>query len=214
MRRPRDFTRAEGGVATLELALMAPLLLVMALGTFELQRYLRAERQLSLAAENIAAMVAQRLTTDTSSPAFDYGLVDLVAPALRPTSGEALTSVLASQITSVTFTALPAGCTTCTYRGDVTWTWSMGGGPGLGSLTRACGQVTPSDTQTGDRLPAGAFGPGSVIVVDLRYDFKPLLETGVVSPLVLTRQGFARPRYASPYVKAPPTADVTKCAGF
>ena len=214
MRRPRDFARAEGGVATLELALMAPLLIMLALGTFELQRYLRAERQLSLAAENIASMVAQRLTTDTSSPAFDHGLVEIVAPVLRPTSGGTLTSVLASQITSVTFTALPAGCTTCTYRGDVTWTWAIDGGPGLGLLKRTCGQVTPSDTQIGDKLPAGAFGPGSVIVVDLRYDFKPLLETGVVSSLVLTRQGFARPRYASPYVKIPAAADVTTCPGF
>lgn len=216
MRRPGDFFRATDGVASVELALLAPILILLSLGTFELQRYLRVERQLSLAAENVASMVAQRLTTDTTSPAFDYGLVAIVAPTLSPGGGAALTTALASQITSVVFTATPAGCTTCTYRGDVTWTWSMTGedGPGLGSLKRACGRVTASNAQTGGALPAGVFGPGAVIVVDMLYDFKPLFGTGVVPTLTLMRQGFARPRYATSYVKVPAAADVTTCPGF
>ena len=216
-RRLSSFARATSGVAALEFALILPMLIFMMLGSVELQRYMRTERQLSLAAESLAALVAQRQAGNLSDLAFEVNSMPHLFPPATETSAN-WASNIAYQITSVVFAPTVDGCTSgCTYKANVAWVWpDAETGAGLGSMKRRCGALTSAavgEPPTGGALPGGIFGPGSVIVVDLLYEFTPLFGATLVSPISLSRQGYANPQYASPSLSAP-TGSVLRCSGY
>jgi Flp pilus assembly pilin Flp len=216
----KQFIRAQTGVAAIEFALLLPLLIVMMLGSFELQRYLRIERQLTLTAENIAAMVAQRQSIENN---YDFNFALNVAihtfPAGHDEPPKHWWHVIVHQISGVIFTPTVAGCTkNCTYAANLTWSWpTYNTAFGLDALRRQCGPITPapdSAPPTGATLPASMFGPGSMIVVDLRYQFKPLFGSAFMPKIILSRRGYANARFASPYLKAVGDYSLLNCPGY
>jgi Flp pilus assembly pilin Flp len=217
---PKKFIRAQTGVAAIEFALLLPLLILIMLGSFELQRYLRIERQLTLTAENIAAMVAQRQSIENDVLNLDYDIAYHTFPAARDEPPKLWWHVLVHQISGVIFTPTVAGCTkNCTYAANLTWNWpTYDTGFGLGALRRQCGPITPtpdSAQPTGATLPASMFGPGSMIAVDLRYEFKPLFGSMFMPTIILSRRGYANARFASPYLKiVAGGSSLLRCPGY
>jgi Flp pilus assembly pilin Flp len=213
-----QFARAQRGVAAIEFALLMPLLVLMMLSSVELQRYLRIERQLSLAAENIANIVVQRQASDVTKPNFDFDAVYHLFPPGNEDPTNAWWNYIVHKITNVVFTPTVAGCTSnCTYKANAAWIWpSYDSGFSPGVMARSCGPLTAAASgasPTGKTIPAAMFGPGSVVIVDIGYRFKPLFGSNLVPPIDLFRQGYANARFASPYIQTP-EGMTTRCAGY
>lgn len=216
---PKKFIRSQKGVAAIEFALLMPLLLVLMLGGFELQRYLRIERRLSMTAQNIAAIVAQRQTLDSGVLNFDFDSTIHMFPAALEEPPTRWWHVLVHQISSAVFTPTTTDCTTnCTYSAALAWNWpTYNVGFGLGDLGRKCGALTPAlqgAAATGATLPGALFGPGSIIIVDLRYRFRPMFGSTLIPEIILSRHGYANARFATPYLKIASTGSTTVCPGF
>lgn len=219
----KRFSRAQNGVAAIEFALLLPLLIVMMLGSVELQRYLRIERQLSLAAENIANIVAQRQSSDLTKLNFDFDSVYHLFPPGNEHPTLTWPSYIIHKITNVVFTPTIAGCTVnCTYTANAAWHWpSYNSAPfSPGVMARSCGPLTaaaPGAAPTGKTMPAAMFGPGSVVIVDIGYRFTPLFGSSLIPPITMFRQGYANARFATPYIKFPNqnwTGSTVRCAGY
>ena len=216
----RTFYRTRQASSVVEFALLVPLFLVLLLGSMEFNRYFRYARHLELSVDMVAHMMSQRNSpigpTDLN---FDLNASEFV---FRELASEEPVSVawwrkLGHQITHVVFTPTVAGCTTsCTYEANVAWSW-----PDykikLGSLSRACGKLQPAGdgvAPNGSTLPAKMFGPGSLIVVDLTFDYKPVFGAGLVPPFRMVRQAYYAPRFATPYLPALNGPSITRCPGF
>lgn len=196
----KRFARAQNGVAALEFALLLPLLLIMLLGSAELQRYMRIDRQLSLASENIAAALAQRQATDPLGFHFEFEMVRHLFPSSMdgPLPWYAM---VAHQFTNVLFSPTITGCTqNCTYKADVHWRWPYWNTAfGLAHMKRHCGQLIPTPPghgPSGGTIPEALFGPGSVVIVDLGFQYKPLFGSSLIPPMNIYKQGYASPRFA------------------
>lgn len=215
----KKFIRSQKGVAAIEFALLMPLLLVLMLGSFELQRYLRIERRLSLTAQNIAAIVAQRQTLAGRQISEDFDAAFHMFPAASEEPPTVWHHVLVHQISSAVFTPTTTGCTTnCTYSAQLNWNWPFyDRNFGLGDLRRRCGALTPAPkgaAATGSTLPAALFGPGSMVIVDLRYRFRPMFGSLLIPEIILNSHGYANARFATPYIKSGTGQSTTVCPGF
>lgn len=215
------FIRAQNGVAALEFALLLPLLLIMLLGSVELQRYMRMDRQLSLASENIAASIAQRQASDPRALHFEFDAL----PHLFPPSLDGPLpwySMVVHQFTNIAFKPSVAGCTqNCTYTANVAWVWPYYDTAfGVGNLKRNCGTLSPEApgaSPSGATIPAAMFGPGSIVVVDLGYQYKPLFGSALLPPVNLFKQGYANARFASPSISFPKdnlNNAAVRCSGY
>lgn len=213
------FTRAQKGVAAIEFALLLPLLVFLMLGSVDLLRFLRIERQLTLAASSIANMLSQRQVGDTTILNFDFDALQLHFPLSVSQTGQYYDKI-GHQATSAVFTPSVTGCVqNCQYRADVAWVWPVYN-TGLEHMKRKCGTLAPKPqgaSEAGATIPAAMFGPGSVVIVDLSYTFEPLFGSSVVPAIKIFRQGYANARFATPYLVIPATdwaGNNVRCPGF
>jgi Flp pilus assembly protein TadG len=217
----RRFIYDKRATSAVEFALVLPFLVTLLLGSFELQRLLRHERRLTLAANTVAQMLAQRQLGDESPLESDRNSIIQVVPELTAAFGSRIWDNLAHQITLVAFRPTVAGCTqSCTYSAHVAQVWPTSA-PGLtvsfADMRRQCGELTRSaagSAPSRTTLPV-PFGPGALIVVDLRLAFTPMIGSAWLPPALLTRQGFASPRFARSDFRFPKgQSNVLTCSGF
>jgi hypothetical protein len=207
--------------SAVEFALVLPFLMTLLLGSFELQRLLRHERRLTLAANTTAQLLAQRQLGDDSPLESDRNSIIQIIPELTAAFGSNIWENLAHQITLVAFRPTVPGCTqSCTYRAHVAQIWPASA-PALtvpfNDMRRQCGELTRSaagSPPSNTTLPV-PFGPGVLIVVDLRLAFRPLIGSAFLPASLLTRQGFASPRFARSDFRFPAgQSNVLTCTGF
>ena len=164
----RAFLANRNGVAGIEFALIAPLMILAVLGTFEVGRYVRASTRVADAASSLADLVGQQTSVTSSSMTnFCNGSLLTLAPLA--------TSTFAAAVASVTYYS-STGTRTSDWQ-DVT----------CGSATAMTNQVTlatPLTPNTGD----------SVIVVKATYVYTLSFATVLGSSLSITRFAYARPR--------------------
>jgi hypothetical protein len=200
------------GTSAIEFALLLPLLVLMLFGTVELHRYILHTRQIAAAAKAVATMIAQRGDGYSASetPSMEFDLVAHMFPAVNPIgSPHNWWTRLGFQIRHVVFTPTVLGCTSsCTYRANLAWQW--GGGVTCGPMPAAAAGATP----TSGTIPAAALGPGSMTIVDLQYNFAPLLGSTIVPTKTIVAQGLASTRFASPYIVNQSTSNVVRCPGY
>lgn len=201
------------GTSAIEFALLVPLLVLMLFGTVELHRYILHTRQIAAAAAAVATMIAQRGEGYSASetPSMEFDLVPHMFPALNPVGSPFFWwRRLGFQIRHVVFTPTVAGCTSsCTYQANLAWQWGTGGVT-CGLVPAAAAGATP----TSGTIPAAAFGPGSMTVVDFQYNFEPLLGSTIVPTKTIVAQALAATRFASPYIDNQSTLNVTRCPGY
>ena len=119
-------------------------------------------------------------------------------------------------ITHAAFSTTVAGCTAnCAYKADVAWLW--GRGTSVPNMTRRCGPLTAAPAgaaPSGATLPASMFGPGSIIVVELSFDYYPIFGSSFIAPIQMFKQAFAFPRFSSTWLNASLAKFTTICPGY
>ena len=101
---------------------------------------------------------------------------------------------------SIKFTPNPSTCTppSCTYTANVVWT------SGPVNNKRTCGvTMNPApDTAAPSKttLPSGVFAPGSLIAVDVVFNYTPMFGLGLFGTVPVARSAYIAPRYV-PLIK-------------
>jgi Flp pilus assembly protein TadG len=217
----RHFTRNGSATSAVEFALVLPLFLLILLGSVEFNRYFRFARHLATAADTVGSMMAQRIgplgATDAEMD-FNSSYEVFREAAQSAATSASWANYMGHQITQVVFKPTVATCTSgCTYVANVAWVWPTNYVL-LGSLARVCGTLLGAVAGTapsGASIPQNLFGPGSMIVVDLTYDYTPLFGSRFLSPMRIVKQAFYAPRFASPYISSGTLNTVTqRCSGY
>lgn len=229
---PRRFLRDRRAVSAVEFAVILPAFLALMAGGIQLVAYINATRKIDLVANSISQMISQAVPPQGSTVAtvnsldlhFSYDSALVLFPYLMkdgPRQGLQWWQDISINFASIAFTpkipacgstAAPADC----YLATVAWT-STGT---YGGNARPC--LTPqspaADTASPTRftLPRSAYGPGSVIVVDVVFLFKPTFGSAFLSPLRIARSVYLQPRYATliTYDTTNDDGIASKCLGF
>ena len=217
---PSRFLGSTHGAVAVEFAFALPVLMVLMMLGVQIVSYVNAVRKVELLTTSISEMISQAAPQPGASTAYvnyqdlhfsyDSGLV--VFPYLMSDSarqGVAWWQDINIDYASVQFNNIPN--TTCAptsdqspcYTASVVWT-STGT---VGTNNRACGtakgqspfQLPMNDTSSPNKLylPRSIFGPGSVIVIDVVFTFRPVFAANLMQPLTIRRSVYVRPRYAS-----------------
>ncbi len=211
--RMRLAVQNEDGVAALEFAIALPILMTLMLSGIQLVTYVNAVRKVELVANSISEMISQAApptgsstaTVTTADLSFASDSAVVIFPYLlkdAKTQGVTAGSNISINYASVQFTQILTTCAgqadqSLCYAAKVGWTSS--GIPG--SNYRPCLplQLPSDDTTVPNRftLPRSVFGPGSLIAVDIVFNFKPTFGSGFIPSVRIARSVYIQPRYAS-----------------
>jgi len=221
LKRLDTFKAAQGGLAMLEFALALPFLVLALLGFFEIDRYVSMTRRLEITASSIAEQLSQDTLVSPIDVTFARESTVVLFPAVLADSarkGIPWSNDIALSMSSIVFTQVNPTCTTnCSYNAQVAWS------SGSNGLSRPCNVLLAAvpDTQSSQptTLPADAFGPVPLIVVDVAFSYTPLFAASMVPPVTIRRSAYVQPRYTAgnahlQYSVAGGDNLVTTCPGF
>ena len=216
----RKLAERREGIAALEFALIAPIMIYTLLVASDIAAALNLTRHLTNAADVIAEVVSQqtqngnptRYVTDAILLADDASLLTTVSEVMPDAArkNEDWTSDIQAIVSSVQFR--PVG--TCIYQppgGPATVCssayvmWSVGFTATGFTHTRTCGPTTIASANTKTpsltTIPPGAVTPGrvnqpgTIIVVDVSYVFNPLFTKWLTGPFTFQRTAYLPPRF-------------------
>ena len=191
--RLRAFGFSVRAAAGIEFALIAPILVVMFLGTVEVSRYLSVVRRVQNASADIA-LAASAL--DQSPSGSDLWNIYHMAPFLIPEvvtdmrlTGNAVWWLQARvNISFLKMEKADPRCTTnCTLVAKVAWSY--------GRDRRGCGTV-PFGDLANDVPSQFQRQPTNLVSVELKYTFAPLFTTFLRDRIVVERVFMAPPRHS------------------
>ena len=194
----KRFSQANNGVAAVEMALVVPFLVLLFLGTVETSRFFVISKRVSNVSASIAQMLATTLVTRHRDSLQILANSIYSIPTIEQDTKSAGGSVWGSHnvsMASVEFVPQNKNCLTsnCNFDAMVRYAYSVNG-----DQTRPCGKATKvadGVTLTRNTLPASLYGPGSVVVVDVSYAYKPLFGTRFFGDITLVKSSFMAPRY-------------------
>jgi Flp pilus assembly protein TadG len=237
--RQRTWLQCDSGVVALEFALLAPVVLIMLIGSFDVTRGLIAANRLSNAAQQVVEIAtatagqasyaasgtipAHTMNVLTDSDVYNATTAPFaVLPDLAsrvPVGNVAsppmnISTSFSITLSGVTFSGTPAGCTTnCTAYTTATVAWSVANS--LGSpIKRMCGSIGQSqdtDPPALNTMPKGTYGPVTVLVADLSYTYTPLFSGYVIGPITLNRTAYLSARTGNTLQYTPGLKDPTHC---
>lgn len=167
----RDFRRDVRGIAAVEFAFIAPILLVMLLGTIEVTRAISIDRRFSL----VTSTVADLITREEALTATDVrAIYDVAAQIMRPYD------VTPLQISIIPVAAIRTG-TNLVYP-------QTANRPGYngGAVPARCAAYTLTTGMLAEKE--------SLIIVEGTYTFSPLFAGFLMNGVSWTQKAFARPR--------------------
>ena len=170
--RPRHLGHARRGIAALEFALLAPLLMVMLIGTYETPQLVRAYMTLGVATQAMADLLSHG-DPDTAAQVTDAcNGAKLVMAPFSPTSFKA--SIVALKNTTGTI--------------GVNWT------------NNTCGSATAMTSSAALTLgsPLVPNAADEVFIVQSNYIFTANTSLVLSASFTLSYQAFARPRVPPP----------------
>ena len=185
------------GTAAIEFAQIAPILLLMLLGTIETGRAINMDRQFTSATAMTGDLVTQEEYLGTSSSnalANLNGMMGSIGQVMKPYDATLL------KLAVISVQASPTNASDT----KVQWTYSYNGKP----VPAKCSAYA---------LPAGLIDKGgSVIVVESTYLFKPLFADfvpGITGDITWTDKSFHSPRMNAcvDYVKPSGTSCLSSC---
>jgi Flp pilus assembly pilin Flp len=201
-----DFRNDRSGAAAIEIAFIAPIMILLALLGVDTANYVIATEQIEQAADTIAQMIT---TTSPSSPGSTTGTVSnidlkfyhdsaaLIFPGVLNDAARQQPSLAWAQdikisVAGVQFTPTQFGCApNCTY--IATTMWNAGDNP------RQCYIPFRNDSDTAvpssTTLPSHVFGPNMIIVVDVLFTYHPMFASYFGVSLPIARSVFMTPRY-------------------
>ncbi|MGA3306128.1 MAG: TadE/TadG family type IV pilus assembly protein [Stellaceae bacterium] len=174
LRRLHNLIRNQYGTVLVEFAFVAPIMITLFMGVFEVTRVVAADMRLANAATIMAEMVAQQTTvshaTSSSIPDFCNG----GKLAMTPLASSAFQANIVSVTNYSSGRAVDWNDTTC-------------GGPTAMSSTTAKSLATTVTPNTND----------SVIIVQVTYAYTSPISYILKSSYTLTQTSYARPRAVS-----------------
>lgn len=175
--RFKNFGRDARGVAAIEFAMIAPLMIMMFIGAVEFSQAITVDRRVSQVASSTGDLIARTKTLSTSEM---EGVMEIVEELVKPYDHTLL------KMSVLNVTASP------TDENDTKVCWAYGHNGGVGSYAR--GQPYT--------LPTGVVQKGdSVIVTEVEYNYTPLIfDKFITSTKKLTETFYLKPRLSS-YVK-------------
>lgn len=219
----RGLARDRAGVGAVEFTLILPVALLLLLMGFDTARYVLATERVEEIANTAAEMLAQTggsasaiLPNDGTVANADLQFYWDSSIFIFPGAAAAAQaqnvnwwSQLIVHMSSINFVASPTGCTTtCSYKPVVVWSTQN---------YRACGStitsVADTSTPSPSTLPKDIFGPGSVIVVDVTYLWKPTFGAAYLPSFTITRSTYMAPRNVNIVEAAAGDTLATNCSG-
>jgi Flp pilus assembly protein TadG len=170
--------RDAGGVAAIEFAFMAPVLLLMLLGTIEVGRAVNIDRHFTMATQMAGELVAREQWMGTSTSNAEANL-DSIMKAIKHIMYPYNTADLKLGVFSVLASMDDASKT------KVDWSYSYNG------------MSVPSKCQNYSLPPGMVAKGGGAVVVEASYGYKPIFAgfvPGFSKPLTWTDRSFHSPR--------------------
>ena len=196
------FCRARQAIAAAEFALVLPLFVTLMLGSVEVARLITFARKVTLVATTAVEMLSQNGTGTVNYIDLDFAIDStmVIFPQILQDAAQKeipWNNDIAISMASILFTPNPSTCTSnCSYVANVVWN--------SGPNKRTCGvQLTPvPDTSVPSKttLPTDVFGPGSLIVVDIVFNYTPIFGLGLFGTIPIARSAYLAPRYV-PLIK-------------
>ncbi len=209
MRLRTSFARDERGVSALEFAFCAPLFIVLILMGVDTTRFLVCTRQV----EEVATAIGQMISVDQDGQVnyvdlqFYHDSAMVIFPQVLADSaqlGKTWGNDIGISMASIQFTPSSTSCTTnCTYLPKVLWT----GGTTPRSCTAMPTASTDTATPSATTLPADAYGAGSIIVVDVTFNFRPTIAPRFMTTIPIKRSYYVTPRYVPSITYVTSTGD-------
>lgn len=191
LRRKSRFEGDESGIAAVEFAMIAPLMMMMYLGVLELSQGYVASRKVAVFARTVADLTAQSDGTLSSTDAQNIRNSANWIMSPYPVAGQ-----LKMTVSSVIFKPLLFG-----FFVTAVTDWSVS----YEGVFRACGTLSLVSATTPPsltRIPLGLASVGTTLIVaDVSYDYVPLLGGtfqsfggGSTTKLTLTQTAYMKPR--------------------
>ncbi len=173
----KRFLKDRGGATLVEFAFVAPILVTMIIGGFEISRYVLLQQKLNGVSASMADLVAQAETLSAAELSSLFTSVDFLTKPFELGSDGV---VIVSSIGAVD-------------GGAPTVFWQRNGG---GSLSKNSEFGAEGDNAT---LPTGFVirSGESLIVAEVYYNFTPLLGEKFVSSKEIYHRAFLRPRFGA-----------------
>ena len=164
----KRFTRDTGGIAALEFAFMAPVLLLVLMGVIELTNALSAKRKLLASVQSTADLIGQQ--TNVTASDLDLYLLGGQLAFAPYDSGKLKLAVVSVRYDDIS--------------GDpyVDWTDSYNGGTVGDPLIKAQDHGDPGD---------------SIIIVTGTYTYSPIASIVMAADVTMTEIAYVRPRTSS-----------------
>ena len=226
------------GVASLEFALIAPVLLTLIIGAFDMSRAMLLWQEVWLAAHNISlsatTIAVQPDKTSTLTPNQAQQAMSIIYSAMPTVRNGAATGVRSVTLTSVDFVPTvncSAGTSTNCYVASVVWSVTYGGGGQAGwtPVMRPCGPLVqihptasppPGLSQLNIVTTLDVSAPDPSIIADVHYQFTPLpfdlfikKQDFWATAIFSTRTG-ATPSAVTQYATYTGTDGTGTCPGF
>ena len=190
-RRACAFARDDGGVSAIEFSLCAPVMIVLLLVGVDTARFVIATKRV----ESVAATIGQMMSVNTSGSLSDTDLqfyrdsAMVIFPQVLADAAQQnvpWTSDIGVTMSSVAFTGTSPNVTAKV-------TWSGGSAPRSCTVppVAAADAASPSPTT----LPPDGFTPGSLLVVDVKFTFRPTIAPHFMSPMSISRSFYMAPRF-------------------
>lgn len=171
----RRFCRAQRGTAAVEFAFVAPIMMSLLLGTWELANAITCDRHVAQVASSVADLVARNQTVTQSTLGAIMGIAEVM---MRPDDPSKLTIT----VMSVTSSATDATKTT------VDWVYQYNGG--------ADPLIKKGDTNL--HMPTGILGTlSSVVVVHAHYNYTSPVTQQFVGSVGLDETFYLKPRQSN-----------------
>jgi Flp pilus assembly protein TadG len=171
-RTARRLWRDRRGAALVEFAIIAPVMLLLLLGSVETAHLVESHRRVAHTASAVADLVAQERQVDGAKLADIFLAGDLIIAPLPPERlGVRVSSFVADS------------------QGKVSREWFAEGRPYAGGA--------PASLPSGYTLPRGQ----GVIVADVSYRYRPVLRWVLLGEFTLQKRMLLRPRIADKVVR-------------
>ena len=209
----KRFRRDDCGVSAIEFAITAPVMIVLMLMGFQVVTYVNAVRKVTSLTNTISEMITQAtpptpgaatatvneldvtFSAESSFVVFPYLLKDAARLSL-PWYADITINYASVAFTKKNGVACAVLNLSACYDANVVWTSS-----GFYPNARPCSPKQQPMADTGAPnpayLPQSTFGPGSLIVIDVVFTFKPTFGQRLLPPITIARSAYVQPRYVS-----------------
>lgn len=197
-------TRLRSGVAALEFALLAPVLLSTLAGLYDLTTAFIAWKHVALAAQAIAEISTSLAATATSTNQLNLTQANQATSAVYaylPDTLNPTPPAFGVTLSSIVMVPTVATCiSSCTYTAHVAWSGNyQGSAPhrpcdakaGVSSMSF----VPDGSSPTPNTLPTDLqSAPLPILIVDVNYTFSPLFYTFITGPIQMSQSAYFSPR--------------------